>query len=105
MGKVTGEQILFGILAYIWILFLVPLLAKKDDPFLHDHAKQGMVLFIAWVCIYVVGSIIPFLGWFIILPLGNLLLLVLWVWAIISVATGKQWTFPFFGEKARAWKF
>ena len=105
MAKVTGEQILFGILAYLGILVLIPLLAKKEDKFVLDHAKQGLVMLIAWTAVYILGTFIPLLGWFIILPLGSLALFILWVWAIVNVVTGKQWTFPFVGEKARAWKF
>ena len=57
---------LFGILAYLGILFLVPLLAAKDSKFAQYHANQGVVLFIAdiavWVVLFIVGLIAP-LSW------------------------------------------
>src|SRR5204862_5632899 len=35
------------VLAYLWLLALVPLLAEKHDPELQWHAKHGIVLMIA----------------------------------------------------------
>lgn len=46
---------IFGILAYIGILFLVPLLAAKDSQYAKFHANQGFVLFIAVLILQVVG--------------------------------------------------
>ena len=36
----------FGVLAYLGILWLVPLLAAKDSPFAKYHANEGLILFI-----------------------------------------------------------
>ena len=36
----------FGILAYLGILCLIPLLAAKDSRFARYHANQGLVLFL-----------------------------------------------------------
>lgn len=43
---VNGNKV-FGILAYIGILFLVPLFAAKDSQYARFHTNQGLVLFIA----------------------------------------------------------
>ncbi len=59
----------FGILAYLGILFLIPLLAAPHSRFAKYHANQGMVLFLA-LLVVMVGSwvltfsmaLIPFLG-------------------------------------------
>src|SRR3989338_2159022 len=48
--------------AYLWIFCLVPLLTKKDSPYAQFHAKQGVVLALAWFALWVVG-IFPILGW------------------------------------------
>jgi uncharacterized membrane protein len=32
-------------LSYIWILCLVPFLAKRDSKFAQFHAKQGLIIF------------------------------------------------------------
>ena len=48
------DRTIFLVLSYLGILCLIPLLAKKDDPEVQWHAKNGLVLFfaeIAWVII------------------------------------------------------
>lgn len=98
MGKVSGEQILFGILAYLGILVLIPLLLKKDDKFIHHHSKQGLVLLIAWIAIGIF-TMVPLIGW-IFGPLIYLVLIVFWIIAIIKVATGQLWVLPIIGKFA-----
>ena len=39
---------IFGILAYLGILCLVPIFAAKDSPFAKYHANQGLVLLLTW---------------------------------------------------------
>ena len=47
------------ILSYLWILFLIPLLAKKDDSEVQWHAKNGAALFgaeiICWIIFMILG--------------------------------------------------
>ncbi len=38
------ENTLMLVLAYLYILFLVPLIAEKQDPQVQWHAKHGMIL-------------------------------------------------------------
>ena len=42
----TSNDTLMGVLAYIGILCLIPLLAAKDSEFAQFHAKQGLNLFL-----------------------------------------------------------
>jgi uncharacterized membrane protein len=44
-----------------------------------------------------VGGIIPFLGWFIILPLGELFILILAIMGIINAAKGEMKPLPLIG--------
>lgn len=85
-----------SVLAYISILFLIPMLAKKDSPYAQFHAKQGMVLFITGVIIWVL-SLIPVIGWFIIGPLGTIFIIVLAIMGIINALQGKQKQLPLIG--------
>ncbi len=87
---------IMAVLAYI--LFLIPLLAAKESPYAKFHTNQGLVLFIIGVCVSVVGSIIPFIGWFLILPLGSLVVGVLGILGIINAATGKAKELPVIGK-------
>lgn len=87
-----------GIAVVAYILFFVPLLAAKDSRFAMYHANQGLLLLISAIIVNVVGSIIPFLGWLIILPLGNLLVFVLLVLGILNAAGGKAKPLPLIGK-------
>lgn len=41
----SGDRGLMIVLSYLWLLALIPLLMKKDDPEVQWHAKHGLVLF------------------------------------------------------------
>lgn len=63
----SSDRTLMLVLSYLGILCFIPLLAKKDDPEVQWHAKNGTVLFFAeliWLVIRI-GMIfirIPFAG-------------------------------------------
>jgi len=98
---------IFGILAYIGILCLVPILAAKDSPFAKYHANQGLVLFILEVILaivinvfsYILAFLPGFLGFvgliFSLLWLGPLVLLIL---GVINAAAGKCVPLPIIGK-------
>ena len=44
--KDIEDNSVMGLLAYIWILWLIPLLAAKNSKFAKFHANQGLILFI-----------------------------------------------------------
>lgn len=85
-----------AILAYI--LFFIPLLAAKESRFATYHANQGLILFLAAVIINVVGGIIPIIGWLIIIPIGNLAVLIFAILGIIKAAGGKMAALPLIGK-------
>lgn len=83
----------FAIVGYILpILFFIPLLneSSKNSPFAKFHANQQLVLLIAAFAINVVGTVIPIIGWFIILPLGLLMVLVWAIMGIINAVNGQM---------------
>lgn len=84
--KDIADNKFIAALSYLGILFLVPLLVKKESPFAQFHAKQGLVLCIA----FFVFSFIPFLGWMV-----NLFLLVVVIIALIKTLSGEAWELPF----------
>lgn len=83
-------------LSYFGLLVLVPLLAKKDSPYCQFHAKQGLVLLIAWFALGII-SIIPILGW-IVGILGSLFLLVLFVIGLVNALGGNVKELPVIGQ-------
>jgi uncharacterized membrane protein len=91
------------VLSYIGILCLVPLLAKKDSKFAQYHAKQGLVLFIMELIIWVL-IVIPVLGW-IIYVVGIITSLVLAIMGIMNVVNGKCKELPIIGKFADKFKF
>lgn len=94
--KDVAENKIIAALSYIGILCLVPLLAKKDSKFCQEHGKQGLVLFIASIVLYVVG-IIPVLGWLVAF-IGGIALLVVAVIAFIKCLMGEFWEVPVLGQ-------
>jgi uncharacterized membrane protein len=61
-----------AVLSYIWLLFLIPLLLRRESTFARFHAKQGMVLFV----IELLAGLVPVLGW------------IVWIAAVIGAIYG-----------------
>ena len=59
--KDAQDNKIMGILAYLGILVLVPILAAKDSPFAKFHANQGLIILIAWIALNVVLFILSFI--------------------------------------------
>ncbi|HUD08953.1 MAG TPA: DUF4870 domain-containing protein [Candidatus Saccharimonadales bacterium] len=89
-----------GIVGYIIpILFFIPLISDaKNSPFAKFHANQQLNLLLAAIVVNIVGGIIPFIGWFIILPLGTIFLLVVAIMGIINAAKGEMKELPLIGS-------
>ena len=80
------------------VLFFIPLITDaKNSPFAKFHANQQLILLLAAIAVNVVGGIIPFLGWFIILPFGSIALIVLAIMGIINAAKGEMKKLPVVG--------
>lgn len=96
----------YGILAYIGFLFLVPLLAGKSQ-FARFHANQGLVLFIADIVLGVMigitagvlgllGTIGTVLGSIVSGVLG-LCIFIMMIMGIINAANGEMKPLPIIG--------
>ncbi len=98
-----SNTLVMGILAYLSILVLVPLLVAKDNPTVQFHVRQGMVLFVAGVAVWMLGNFgYMFLGMlYPILSLLNLGLLVLSIIGIIHVVKKEQKELPLVGGLAK----
>ena len=115
-AEVTPEDVqnnkAFAILAYFWLLVLVPIFAAKESKFARFHANQGLVLCIVetawWIINYIITiALIHTLSW------NTLWLLSLWgviywlvsvgilVFAIIGIVNAAQGSvkpLPIFGK-------
>ena len=85
----------FAILAYLGILFIVPLLAAKESPFAMYHANQGLVLFLVAIALGIV-TMIPVLGW-IVGAVGWIAHIVFMIMGIINAANGQMKPLPLIG--------
>lgn len=56
----------FALLSYLAVLCVIPLLLKTENPFVYQHAKQGLVLFIIQVIVFLSSIVLPwvFVGFF-----------------------------------------
>ncbi len=110
VASITQAEIedgkVMGILAYI--LFLIPLFAARDKKFAMFHTEQAIILWIAFILIYIVmmvltivvnqisstlGCVVSILG---ILPW--LAYLVLWVMGLLNAIGGKVKELPVIGS-------
>lgn len=84
------------LLSYLFLLFLVPLLAKRDSKFAQYHAKQGLVLTIVWF----IAPFTIFLA-----PFVYLFCVVMVVIGIMNVMSGKMEPLPLIGKIAEKFDF
>ena len=94
---------IYAVMAYIGILFLVPLLAAPQSRFARYHTNQGIVLFLAALVVCggsFVLAFIPVIGCIAaILPFAAAVgALVLMVMGIINAASGQFKPLPFIGH-------
>lgn len=87
---------LFSILAYFGILWIVGLLAAKDDLFVKYHVNQGLILFILGVAGAIV-SVIPILG-AIISAIVSVICFVFMILGIVNAVKGEMKPLPFIGN-------
>ena len=50
---------MYAVLAYLSIFCIVPLIVKKNNPFVLSHGRQGLVLFVAEVATLVISIVFP----------------------------------------------
>lgn len=86
-----SDSNLMAALSYLWILSVVMLLLKKEDKFVQFHAKQGLVLFLCSMVLWV----IPIIGW-----LLNMVVTIAVIVGFIMAIQGKEYKMPVVGDLA-----
>lgn len=82
--------------------FIIALVTKKDDKYVMFYAKQGLVLFFAWIIAAFAAMIfwiLPLIGNFI-SGLIYLLVVILWIIGIIYSLSGEMKKIPIVGDLA-----
>ena len=102
-SKDVEENKVMGVLAYIGILVLIPLLAAPKSKFARYHSNQGLILLIIEVlcsAIFTPLGFIPYVGivFSIIGGLVGLVCLVLLILGIVNAAQGKAKALPLIGK-------
>lgn len=70
---------------------------RKND-FAKFHSKQAIGLIVFSIVIHIIGIIVPVIGWWIVLPLGQLLVIVFAIIGIVNAANGSKKRLPIIGE-------
>ncbi len=90
------DERLYAMLAYLTVLVFVPLLTRRDDPYVYFHVKQGLVLLIGMVIALIAAAWVPQLG-----SLLFVLLLAVDVIGLVQALLGRRWKIPLIGTIAQ----
>ena len=95
-GAVSENRSMMTVLAYLWILFLVPLLVEKDDREVQWHAKHGFVLSVVELVLQliavVLGTVTSFtcVGPFIFMLMNAAIFVVFLIIRIVCIMKGTN---------------
>lgn len=97
MSKSSGSQQkqiidgkIFAVLSYLSILCIIPLVFKKENQFVLSHGKQGLVIFVGEVAVFITHIILG--QW--ILKLGMFIFGVFSFIGIVYVLKGEYVKMP-----------
>ena len=98
--KNSERQILDGkiyaVLSYLSICCIIPLVLKKDNPFVLSHGKQGLVIFVGQVALFIAHIVLGQAF----LKLGLFVFGIFSLWGIIEVLKGHYVKLPVISEIA-----
>lgn len=86
----------FAILSYFGILFLIGLLAAKENKFVQYHVNQGILLFLFNIICGIISNI-TIVG-LIIGSIGSIFGFVLFIMGIVNSAKGEAKPLPLIGK-------
>lgn len=84
--------------ASAYLVFFIPLILDSENVDYKFHANQGLNLLIMSIIIYIVGVFVPVIGWFIVLPLGGIALVILFFMGVINALNGSNKELPIIGK-------
>ncbi len=89
---VPPEERMISAIAYLWILFFLPLILIPRSTFGRFHANQALVNLILGVVLFILMRLLPGLRW-----IFGLLMIIYPVWGIWHAMKGEEKPFPFTG--------
>jgi len=89
--KDISDNKVFAMVCYLlsFIGIIIALLASKDSEYAKFHVRQALKLTVTEILVVIVGAVVPFLGWFIVLPVGLIIVFVLEIICFFQVCSGK----------------
>lgn len=105
MGSGGGKNTLAAILSYIGPLVIVSYVIGKDDSFAKFHIRQGLVLLVLWVGVWIIGSAFWGFGLWMLWGLVRFAILVFSIIGIVNAANGKEKELPWIGQYGKYFKF
>ncbi len=88
----TGVSRFLAIISYFGILCFVPLVLNKDDPFVHFHARQGLVLWM-WNVLAMLAILLPAIGQMF-FSVSMFLVVLFSLIGVVSAAANRTWKIP-----------
>ncbi len=98
--KRNNTNIVMSLLCYLGALIIIPLVTDaKKDPYVKFHIRQGLLLLITGIGVWIVSIIlgVPVLSW-ILVSLLWLGLLALVITGVINSVSGKKNVLPVIGK-------
>jgi len=108
----SSDRTLMLVLAYLWLLGLIPLLTKKDDAEVQWHSKNGLtfmgVEILVWIVFMILGGVMSRMiglgcGVATIQCVIWLLFLVVRVMALVKAVGGQRFRIPVVSDLAEKW--
>ncbi len=99
-----GEGKTMAMISYLTIIGLVIAFVmnnEKKNEFASYHIRQSLGLALLAIALMVI-NIIPILGW-IVSFLGFFVILFLWIKGVINASNSKMIPLPFIGKKSEEW--
>jgi uncharacterized membrane protein len=99
----ADNALVMGVLAYLSILVIIPLLVAKDNPFVKFHIKQGLLLVIGQVVLWMLSNVLYSMMFYMTAPIfmiANFGLIVLSIIGIINVIKKQEKELPVLGSLA-----
>lgn len=90
--KNIRKDAIWGVVCYLYILVLIPLLFQRKDEFVQYHARQGLALLMVWV-VFSFSFYLPVLPWILFLYI-----LFNFITGIINVIRGRKNPLPLIGR-------
>jgi len=93
------NRTLMGILSYLGILIVIPFLVSKNDTFVKFHLKQGFVLFVIEIIVWLgMGIFWPLIPLFFLINIGVVILIII---GILNVVNKREKALPVVGKFSR----